>query len=653
MSAIIAKLEIANAFKLLTLREKMYAYHMSNAAWAGARIIMKQRSPDSVEIFDFLLDVFRNRQNLMTSHMLPGQWEAFMDYTAQILGNLGNYHGHSGNKIIPNLPMDVIKTMVPDGDLRKRFDELCRVMYSPEPKKLGFRTEGGMTTYYSLEITKEDADKSHRFIAKHGICAENTRLIKHVDGSFIITVAAITQKQLPPVEFEGDKYTLLYGDYSKELIEINKHLAQAYKRAATNQQRDMIKGYMQSFETGSIEAHKNAQRHWVRDRSPAVETIVGFIETYEDPAGTRAEFELMVAIVDKSTSARFQELVLQAPKLIATLPWPREFEKDTFTSPDFTSINVLTFATSCIPAGINLPNYDDVRNEGFKNVSLSNIIYSTSSSSPFIPENLQGSYRKFRNISFEIGVGIHELLGHGSGKLIYEKDLLVGPPDKQTQLMNPLTGAPVETWYNPGETYSGKFGSLCNPCEECRAECVNLYLSVHPSIPEIFKINPQDTKDVLFINWYNMCYSGLSGLENYSEGKWQQAHCQARYVILQVLMEAGHGFITITESGPDNLELNIDPTQIITVGIPAISQLLAYLNIYKATANVSGMTAMFEKYSKVHGKFIGYREIILSKKKSRSIFVQPNIVLYQNGAKLIEYPATPEGMIQSFLDRMN
>ena len=50
----------------------------------------------------------------------------------------------------------------------------------------------------------------------------------------------------------------------------------------------------------------------------------------------------------------------------------------------------------------------------------------------------------------------------------------------------------------------------------------------------------------MYINWLNMARAGFVGLEFYRpETKtWGQAHMQARFCILQCLLEAGEEFVT-------------------------------------------------------------------------------------------------------------
>lgn len=78
----------------------------------------------------------------------------------------------------------------------------------------------------------------------------------------------------------------------------------------------MIVKYLEHFTNGSINKHKEASISWIKDKSPVVETYIGFIESYLDPLKIRAEFEGFVTIVNKKESKKLNNLVEKAENLI-------------------------------------------------------------------------------------------------------------------------------------------------------------------------------------------------------------------------------------------------------------------------------------------------------------------------------------------------
>ncbi|KAI9204354.1 peptidase family M49-domain-containing protein [Polychytrium aggregatum] len=676
----ISVLEAKVAFELLTPTEKKYAHFIARAGWAGSRIVSAQATHHSTDLVDLLLALFTAPETLHTARphtvdlaqlktaagLDDAAWTHLLEYAAVVLHNRGNYKSFGDVKVIPRLSLEAFDRVVEasSSDAAKTiYPRVKDEIFSADPESkllLGFPAEGHVSGYYFGNVSKEDNDFVQAILEQNDVSSLNTRLAKISETEFEVRVASVDSYIGKTFQKDGKSVTLVFGEFAPHLAKVVENLEKAIPHAANEHQRLMLEAYVRSFRTGSIEDHKDSQRHWIKDIGPTVESNVGFIESYRDPAGVRAEWEAWISIANKEQTKKFNALVEAASDFIPLLPWSAEFEKDTFRRPDFTSLEVVTDAVSSgPPAGINIPNYDDIRmNEGFKNVSFGNIVSGrpTNDKLTFIRDEDKEIYAQFYSETFEVQVGLHELLGHGSGKLLSEETPGQYNFDIENKPISPLTGEPIKTWYKPGETWGSVFKAAAASYEECRAEAVAMHLVLNRQVLDIFgHKDEQESQDVIYISYLSMARAGLIALQFYDPNskKWGQAHMQARYALLRVFLESGLVHVEVTKEGDlDYLLIHLDRSKIESVGQPAIAKFLQKLQIYKATADAENGLKFYEDSTSVSDEWVAKREIVLKHKQPRKIRIESNTFELENGDILFkEYPASLEGLVESYVER--
>jgi dipeptidyl-peptidase-3 len=304
-----AKLECKAAFEALTDKEKLYVHHLSQACWAGSPIVFEQVSPESPDILKMYLEVFNGGVSQWKEQIAKrgeGAISAedisdFLNFAGIFFANHGNYLSFGDTKLLPRLSKDKFVAIVGE-----KFAGVVDRIYSLEDneKMLNF-PDAGVSSYYSKNVSKAEIQVVQKFMEEKNISPYNTRLWKNADGSLQVLIAAGTPKKEPESFIEKDhRITVTYGDYSNALAKVADHIAAAVPHAANDNQVHMLEAYVKHFKEGPIDFHKDAQRYWIKDVGPVVETNIGFIESYRDPAGVRGEFEGFVAVVNKETSKK-------------------------------------------------------------------------------------------------------------------------------------------------------------------------------------------------------------------------------------------------------------------------------------------------------------------------------------------------------------
>ncbi|KFY81724.1 hypothetical protein V500_11143 [Pseudogymnoascus sp. VKM F-4518 (FW-2643)] len=631
----IHQLSIRKAFGGLSQREKLYAHHMSRAAWHGTKIILRQVSPESIPIFDFIMELYAsccgNWKSLVgedgiTSH----DCAAFLRYAATFLSNIGNYYGSGDQKFVPDLsslePLKRLASRSPR--LQELYVGFANDILSTPPFSLGYPGGTSQSAYYPghCNIIHDEVEAISHTLQELSIFPENTRISKTIlagTPSFSVLQAS-TEIGISSYEFLLKQdiksvVQLVSGDHCDELRQICTSLTEALKYTANDTQKLFVSQYIESFHTGSLHAYRDSQRTWVRDKAPVIENIMGFVEPYRDPHGTRAEFEGLVAISDSEETKALKRLVDNSAKFIRRLPWLEShsldndgkgpFEKELFEPPDFASVHVANRMTA----------------ESSKSELCS-----------YINGCEAETFQKHKFSAYYLWVVLHELLGHGTGKMMVQEGDDKYNFDITNKPIDPLTGKAITSWYKPGQTWTSQFGELATTVDECRAELVGAYLMDDPELLSLFGFTTDSeiTNDDLTYNLYlQLGVDGLRGLQNFNidNNKWGQAHSRAHFAMLKCLLTDGNGFISIKcDSIKKSLIVQVDRSK-----IPDVQSCRTY----------------YEELSRVDGEYLEWRDIVLANKEPKWVFVQANTFLDGDQVSIREYDATEEGVIKSWAER--
>jgi dipeptidyl-peptidase-3 len=221
----------------------------------------------------------------------------------------------------------------------------------------------------------------------------------------------------------------LYATYLKKAIG---YLEKA-RDVADPAQAVVITDLIRFYQTGEPKDWLQFGGDWVRDDA-SVDFANGFIEVYRDARGAKGTSQSLVTITDKPVTTVMTNLAKNAAYFEDKAPWDPKYKKRDFTPPVVKAVEVLLetgdFHASTI--GDNLPNEEEIHQKyGTKNFLFLGSSHALSAAAAgaidefaATPEEAQRQ-RKYGEEAEDMLTAMHEVIGHGSGKL---SDRVQGSP---------------------------------------------------------------------------------------------------------------------------------------------------------------------------------------------------------------------------------
>ena len=500
----------ADGFEKLSLKEKTLVWHLYQAAIAGRDIYYDQRHRHNLGIRHLLEQIIRHPAGVPDDTLAE-----ITRYLKLFWINTGPYNNLTARKFLLDLDRRrLIEAMecasasgadfaLAEGEtMAKRVEKYARMFFDPDfepmvtsktPGEDQDILESSANNLY-VDVTMADLEG---FREQHQL---NSRLVKK-DGKLVEEVYKIG------------------GLYDRELKNVVSHLRNAVAFAPKPFAK-ALKALIRLYETGLDSDREDFDIAWVQNRDSDIDTMNGFIEVYMDARGMKGSWEGLVYYTNHDKTTKIRALAEHAQWFEDHLPVEPKYRKPKVHGVSAQAIEVVLEAGDSgpiTPIGVNLPNDQRIRETyGSKSVSLSNVLDAYERA---LPDKFRQEFawddaeveraKRWGAFASELTTEIHEVLGHGSGRMADHIEV------------------------TPQDLLKEQYSAL----EEARADLVALYYVADPYLPAIGLVPADEHQAVVQTEYEAYARNALLQLRRVREGaQLEEDHMRNRQAIVHWLL---------------------------------------------------------------------------------------------------------------------
>ena len=566
----------AESFQKLSPREQALTYWLTQASIAIDPINYDQNSAFGLRQKRLLEEIMRHP----ASPESPAR-RKIADFTKLFWSNRGNHSEMTAQKFLPEFTFEELKAAAssalrnggfkgtPYGtsaignqaDLDRELEALRASLFDPnfQPMITAKSPQG------KLDILQASANNFYSGVSMadltnfHDAHPLNSRLVKGKDGKVVEEIyrAGTADGKVPP------------GMYAEFLKKADDALSKARAYAEPGQD-EVLASLVRYYQTGDPADWIRFGAAWVQN-NPPIDFANGFIEVYRDARAAKGTSQSFVTITDQKLNQLMVKLAGNAQYFEDHAPWAPQYKKQGVKPPLAKAVETVieTGDFHVNTVGDNLPNENEIRekygSKSFLFTGSSRTLRLGTGDGPL--EEFSASQaeidlcKKYGEEASDMMTALHEVIGHGSGKL------------------NPkLAGG--------SEPYLKEYFSTL---EEARADLMALWSIFDPKLQQLGLVSSPQVGQAMY---YNAVRTVLTQLQRIPHGDTiEEDHQRNRQLIVSYIMDKTGAIEKIQRNGKTYLSLkDFDKMH------QGVGMLLAELMRIKGEGDYAAIKALVDRY---------------------------------------------------------